>query len=244
MDMEEKMDDKGIARRQLMIGGGALAASAALTHFGGFLNSAGAVGCSFENWPWPYEKLDPTKTAEIAYKEWYRVFCGSAVINSIFGQLKEKVGEPYKSFPSDAFVYLEGGHVGWGTLCGSPAGAALVFNCIVGPRISGSPAAHHMTEDILQWYSETPMPVFTPANPKVTTELVKSTSKSPLCHISVGKWMKAAGKPITSAERKDRCARVAASHAYKAVELLNAWKDGKYEPKATHAPIKDFGITA
>ena len=52
-----------------------------------------------EKWPWPYVKLDPDKTAEIAYNEWYRVFCGAAVINSVFGQLREKVGEPYKSFP-------------------------------------------------------------------------------------------------------------------------------------------------
>jgi len=244
MTVEEKLDDKGMLRRQLMIGGGVMAAGAAITHFGGFLNSAGAVGCTFENWPWPYEKLDPAKTAEICYNEWYRVFCGSAVINSIFGQLKEKIGEPYKSFPADAFVYLEGGHVGWGTICGSPAGASLVVNCIVGPRISGNPAAHHMTEDILQWYSEASMPVFTPAKPRIAGELVKTTSQSPLCHVSVGKWMKAANKPIGSPERKDRCARVAASTAYKVVELLNAWKDGKYEGKSTHAPVKDYGITA
>ena len=29
-------------------------------------------------WPWPYEKLDPATTAEIAYKEWYRLYCGGA----------------------------------------------------------------------------------------------------------------------------------------------------------------------
>jgi len=61
---------------------------------------------------WPYVKLDPEKTAEIAYDEWYRVFCGAAMISSVFGQLREKVGEPYKSFPIDAFVFLEGGTVG------------------------------------------------------------------------------------------------------------------------------------
>ena len=68
------------------------------------------------------------KTAEIAYEEWYRVFCGAAVINSIFSQLREKVGEPYKSFPVDAFKFLEGGMSGWGTICGSNAGANVVTN--------------------------------------------------------------------------------------------------------------------
>ena len=88
------------------------------------------------------------------------------------------------------------------------------------------------------------MPVFMPKEPKITAELPKTISNSPLCHISVGKWMKAANKPIGSAERKDRCARVAASTAYHLVELLNEWKDGKYVAKATHMPVKDFGITS
>ena len=244
MSMEERMDDLGVSRRQIMIGAGALAAGAAFTHFGGLVNSAQAIGCSSEKWPWPYVKLDPAKTAEIAYKEWYRVFCGAAVINSVFGQLREKVGEPYASFPADSFVFLEGGQVGWGTICGSPAGANIVANCIIGPRIAGDTAGHHIAEDIMQWYSEASMPVFMPKEPKITAELVKTTSNSPLCHVSVGKWMKAANKPIGSAERKDRCARVAASTAYHLVELLNDWKDGKYVPKASHAPVKDFGITA
>lgn len=244
MSEDGKMDDKGLSRRQMMVGTGALAASTAFLHFGGLLNSAEATGGSTESWPWPYEKLDPEKTAQIAYEEWYRVFCGAAVINSVFGQLREKVGEPYKSFPADAFVFLEGGQVGWGTICGSPAGANIVANCIIGPRISGQTAGHHIAEDIMQYYSEASMPVFVPKNPKFAGELIKTTSESPLCHVSVGKWMKAANKPIGSAERKDRCARVAASTAYRLVELLNDWKDGKYDPTATHAPVKEFGITA
>lgn len=56
--------------------------------------------------------------------------------------------------------------------------------------------------------------------------------------------MKASGFPITSPERKDRCARVAASVAFHLVEILNCWKDGKYAAASTHAPVKEFGITA
>jgi hypothetical protein len=40
-----------------------------------------------------------------------------AIISSVFGQLSEKVGEPYKSFPIVAFDFLEGGTIGWGTIC-------------------------------------------------------------------------------------------------------------------------------
>ena len=238
-------DCYNLSRRQMIIGtAGALAAGSALTQFGGLLSSAQAKGGKNEQWPWPYEKLDPAKTAEICYEEWYRVFCGSAVINSVFSQLKEKVGEPYASFPTDAFVFLEGGMVGWGTVCGSPAGANITANMIIGPRIAGSPVAHQISNDIMQWYGEADMPVFKPAKPRIAIDkIVTTSSDSPLCHVSVGKWMEYSGHPLKSAERKDRCARVAASTAYRLVELLNDWKDGKYETTADFSAVKEHGIT-
>ena len=97
---------------------------------------------------------------------------------------------------------------------------------------------------MLQWYSETPLPVFNPKEPRQKTKIIQTTSQSPLCHVSVGKWMKESGYALASPERKDRCARVAASVAYKLVQDLNAWKDGKYVSKANWTPAKDVGITA
>lgn len=158
----------------------------------------------------------------LGYNKWYRVFCGSAVINSVFSQLREKVGEPHKSFP---------------------AGANIVANCIIGPRISGAHEDHQIAADLMQWYSETALPVYMPKKPKITEKILTTTSDSPLCHLSVGKWMKASGYPLKSAERKDRCARVAASTAYRLVELLNAWKDGKYVSSGDFSCAKEFGIT-
>ncbi len=243
MDQKDEMDGNGVSRRQMLVGAGVVAAGAAMAQLGGLLKSAEAAGGSTEKWPWPYEKLDPAVTAEIAYNEWYRVFCGCAVINSVFSQLREKVGEPYKSFPSDAFVFLEGGQVGWGTICGSPAGANIVANLIIGPRIAGAQEGHQISADIMQWYSEAKMPVFAPKTPKQPTAIVTTVSDSPLCHISVGKWMKASGYALASPERKDRCARVAASTAYQLVEYLNAWKDGKYKSNSDFTCSKEFGIT-
>ncbi|HBG18698.1 MAG TPA: chain A iron centre cytochrome C protein [Desulfobulbaceae bacterium] len=244
MKTENQTENAGISRRQVLAITGALAASATMAHFGGLLETARAKDGSTEKWPWPYEKLDPTKTAEIAYEEWYRVFCGAAVINSVVGQLRTKIGEPYTSFPSDAFVFLEGGMTGWGMTCGSNAGAAIVANLIVGPRIAGNTQGHQISEDIFEWYSGASMPIFVPKTPKVATEIVRTTAESPLCHVSVGKWMKASNFPISSPERKDRCARVAASVAYHLVELLNDWKDGKFAATSSHSPVKEFGITA
>jgi len=243
MKQDERLDSKGLVRRQMVIGAGALAAGAALARVGGWPASAEAKEAVTEKWPWPYVKLDPAKTAELAYNEWYRVYCGGAVISSVFSQLRDKVGEPYRSIPIDAFVFLEGGMVGWGTVCGSNAGANIVANLIIGPRIAGADEGHLIGSDILQWYSDTSLPVYMPKDPKVKTEIIKTTSESPLCHVSVGKWMAASGKPLGSPERKDRCARVAASVAYRLVELLNDWKDGKYEATSEWSPGKEFGIT-
>jgi hypothetical protein len=241
MEIKE-IADAEISRRGLLIGAGITALTAAVP---AFISKAHATGGTTEKWPWPYEKLDPDKTAEIAYNEWYRVFCGAAIINSVFSQLREKVGEPYKSFPSDAFVFLEGGMAGWGTVCGNGAGANIVANVIIGPRIAGPECenGHKIGADMLDWYSNTALPTFVPKEPKVKAEIVKTTANSPLCHVSVGKWMKASGHALMSPERKDRCARLTASVAHKLVTDLNAWKDGKYKPASTWSAGKTFGIT-
>lgn len=232
------------SRRQMLKGAGVIAATAAVSHVGGLLSAAHAEQSPMEKWPWPYVKLDPAATAEIAYQEWYRVYCGDAVISSVFGQLREKVGEPYKSFPIDAFVFLEGGMVSWGTVCGSNAGANIVANLIIGPRTAGAEEGHLIGSEIMEWYCNAAMPIYEPKMPKFIGELPHTISESPLCHVSVGKWMAVSGKAISSPERKDRCARTAASVAYRLVELLNAWHDDEYEYSGAWKPISDHGINA
>ncbi|MHB8880222.1 MAG: C-GCAxxG-C-C family (seleno)protein [Thermodesulfovibrionales bacterium] len=243
----EKMGEKEISRRGLLKGAG-IVAGITLAATGGMslLTIAEAKGASTDKWPWPYVKLDPEKTAELAYDEWYRIFCGAAVISSVFSQLREKVGEPYTAFPVDAFIFLEGGMAGWGTICGSNAGANIVSNMIIGPRIAGPECENGAAigADALEWYSETPLPSFTPKEPRVKTAIVQTTSNSPLCHVSVGKWMKASGYAISSPERRDRCARVTASVAYNLVKDLNAWKDGTYKQKSSWKAASNVGITA
>jgi hypothetical protein len=243
----KKIIEKEITRRGLLRGAGMLAIGAAgitaAVSGPGLFSLAEAKAGSAGKWPWPYVKLDPEKTAEIAYSEWYRLFCGGAVVSSVFGQLKEKIGEPYRSFPTDAFIFLEGGIAGWGTICGTNAGSNIVTNLIIGPRTSGSEDGMLMGSEMMQWYSDTPMPTFTPKAPKVKGAIPQTVANSPLCHISVGRWMKAANKSLGSPERKDRCARLTASMAYHLVELLNEWKDGKYKTRGV-IPAKSYNIQA
>ncbi len=238
------MSNIKLSRRQVVIGAGALSVGVVAGQIINPFSRAEAKGGKTEKWPWPYVKLDPTETAEIAYHEWYRIYCGGAVISSIFSQLREKLGEPYRSFPIDSFMFLEGGVAGWGTICGSVMGANIVTNCMIGPRYSGATDGLLMGSEILDWYTKTALPVYVPKNPKVSPKRIPhTTSNSPLCHISVGRWMKAANKPFKSPERRDRCARVTASVAYHLVELLNQWKEGEYDTEG-EIPSGEFGITA
>jgi hypothetical protein len=82
-----------------------------------------------------------------------------------------------------------------------------------------------------------------PREPKIAAEIPRTVAESPLCHVSVGKWMKAANKELNSPERRDRCARVTASMAAQTVTLLNVWKDGKYKTRGV-VPAKQYGIQA
>ncbi|WP_028580773.1 C-GCAxxG-C-C family protein [Desulfogranum japonicum] len=239
---------EGLSRRQWLKGAGVLASCATMANLGNVLPHAHAATTgNMEQWPWPYVKLDPTTTAELAYREWYRIYCGGAVISSVFTQLREKVGEPYTSFPIDAFMFLEGGCASWGTLCGSNAGACIVANLILGPRLLDEEAmGHRISTEILEWYCNASMPVFKPKQPRIKGEIPKTIAESPLCHVSVGKWMAISEKPINSPERKDRCARTAASVSYRLVELLNSWKEDEFEfmEEGNFSPLSDHGINA
>lgn len=184
-------------------------------------------------WPWPYVKLDPVETAELAYNGWYELGCGGTVVMSIFSQLAKKVGDPYKSFPDESFVIFEGGLGGWGTLCGSLNGAAMVCSLIIGPPTKDETSVL-MAINTMDWYSHAIMPIYVPKEPRANVDgIVHTVSDSPLCHVSVGKWEKKSKFATSSPERKDRCARVSASVAYKLVMTLNEWVDGNYHEEVT-----------
>jgi hypothetical protein len=73
---------------------------------------------------------------------------------------QKKVGEPYQSFPVDAYVFLEGEMVGWGTVCGFHAETNIVSDVIIGPRIAGEECEYGAAigADALRWYFEASLP--------------------------------------------------------------------------------------
>ena len=229
-----KDEKKEISRREVLIGAGKVAAGAAIVSVGvsGLIKPGPVKAAQF---PWGYKKLDLQEVGDIAYEAWYGKYCCQAVVEGILVPLQKSIGEPYASLPLDAFKWGHGGAVGWGTLCGTMTGAGIATGFIAGPE------GEKILNDVIAFYSNTELPIYKPAHPKASFKNVNQ-SDSPLCHISVGKWMKKEGVKFFSPERKERCARISADVAMHTAKLLNDWADGKYKP-SHGSNVKDTGIT-
>lgn len=101
-----------LSRREIIVGAAVLGAGTLLANLSNFVSTADAKSEASEKWP--YVKLDPEKAAETAYNAWFEVFCAQATATGIFEQLREKVGEPWKSFPIGSLKFGMGGMLGWG----------------------------------------------------------------------------------------------------------------------------------
>ncbi|MCX7825813.1 MAG: C-GCAxxG-C-C family protein [Verrucomicrobiae bacterium] len=178
--------------------------------------------------PWPYVKLDADAVAAAAYEMHYKAGCCYAVSASIIGELARKIGSPYTSWPAELMTYGGAGVAGIGSLCGALNGAAMVTFLVTGSADKAKQGkAQEITRDIFNWYAQTPLPTFRPAQPKF--ENVKIVSRSNLCHVSVSKWCKASKCKISSKEREERCACLSGSVAKYTVELLNAHLAGEFK---------------
>lgn len=218
--------EKSVSRRGLLSGAGKIAAGVAgitLASAGGMslISKAHARTAKF---PWGYKKIDPVRAGEIAYKNYHEKFCCYGVASGILIPLQEDIGEPFTLFPLEATIWGHGGAIGWGTLCGTLNGAGTALALIAGKE------GEKILNDVITWYTKTNFPIYTPSNPKAD---IKTTSKSnsPLCHISVGKWLKKEGVDFFSSQLRERCGRLTADIAMKTVELLNDWDDGNYKQK-------------
>jgi hypothetical protein len=181
--------------------------------------------------PWTYKKLDPIAAAERAYPGYFKGGCGYGAFEGIIGELKKEVGYPYIVIPTEMFIFGEGGVAGTSTLCGALNGsAAAIFLATGAVEPKTRAAAFETIRELFNWYEQTALPNYRPKDAKF--DIKASVSKSPLCHVSVTKWCKAAGFKSFSKERDERCGWLTASTVKYAVELLNARADSAF--KATH----------
>ena len=238
--MQEPVEVENESRRSSLSGSGKVIAGAALatTVLGSQLKNAEAY--TYKS-GYRYEKLDPEKVAQITYENYFSKWCASSVIAGFAQQLETKVGGLWKGFPIDAMRLAHGRMAGWGALCGTLTGAGTIIDLVT----NDTEVAEGMANDLAFFYSEQEMPMFTPKE-VLKAELNDMTiAGTPVCHISVGRWMRSSGEPFLSDARAERCARLAADIARETAKMLNAWADGKYTTR--HKPLHNVaanGITS
>jgi len=181
------------------------------------------------DFPWPYEKLEPEACAERAYKGFLKGHCMYGCFYGIVGELAERKGAPYNTFPFKMMDIGAGGGAGWATLCGALNGAMLAITLL-------NKQPDPLVDELFGWYQKETLPNYHPKSPRVEIT-VTSVSKSPLCHASVSRWCKAAKVKSFSLQRDERCAWLTASVAKKTVEILNAKLDNTFK---SSYPLPDY----
>ncbi|MCB2182578.1 MAG: C-GCAxxG-C-C family protein [Desulfobulbaceae bacterium] len=235
--MQEKLTE---SRRSFLTTSGKTMAGIAIASSVLGANAQKAAAYSY-NTGFKYTKLDPAKVGAITYENYFKRWCASSVIAGFVEQLRDKVGGQWKDFPIDAMRWAHGGMAGWGALCGTLTGAGTV----IGLCTNDTDIGEAMANDLAFYYSYTEMPNFQPQKILKTEIHDMSIAGTPVCHISVGRWMKTANESFLTDGRAERCARVAADIAMETTRMLNAWKDGTF--KAKHKPLYNVvanGITS
>jgi len=223
----------GLSRRDLLKSAGGLVIGVG---FGGLALSTAknAIGQGTEkqatvpDLPWPYKKLDPMLAAEDGYNGFYKGACCYGVFEAIISQLRKEIGFPYTVMPTTLLVVGQGGTADTAALCGALNGAANAIFLVTGgmdPKKRELP--YSIIQEVFQWYEQTGLPDYRPKKPKF--DIVKSVSRSNLCHVSVSKWCKTSKFKSFSKERSERCAWLTGSVAKYTVEQLNKYADGAFK---------------
>lgn len=136
----------------------------------------------------------------------------------------------WDQLPFGMYKYGSGGVAGWGTLCGILNGCMAVLNLI---NLHGE-----IGHTLMGWYSTTLFPTANcdgysiekgPSAIPDDKVLAHTVSDSPLCHISISKWCKAAGVSVSDQTEQglrykdDRCSKICADAAAKTAELINQY---------------------
>ncbi|MGQ9471604.1 MAG: C-GCAxxG-C-C family (seleno)protein [Candidatus Aminicenantales bacterium] len=183
-------------------------------------------------WPFPYVQLNEEHVMVLAHDSFFRGGCAYGAFHAIIQALREKIGAPFTYIPTDMMKYGKGGGMEWGTLCGALNGAAAAINLVT--RNWGA-----LIHELIGLYTQTAYPS-NRSNQMAVDQvfgtimyqgpLAQSVSGSPLCHASVTQWCNVSGFTATSLPRKERCGRLTADVAAKAVEMLNLDMVGLFVP--------------
>jgi hypothetical protein len=234
-----KDDKKEMSRRDVLIGAGTAAVGAAVLSTGvaSLVSNAKASGMTV----YPYKKLDVDEVGRIAHETYFTKFCAETVLSGLFKPLAKTVGAPYDSYPLNSVFWAHGGMMGWGTACGTLIGAGTAIGLITAGDTTkvttpegrkAVPVGEAIINDVIAFYANESLPQYKPAKGQAKAEIKnQSISDTPICHISVGKWMDKEDVKFFGIERKERCARLSADISMYTAKLLNEWAAGTYKPR-------------
>ncbi|MCK9240467.1 C-GCAxxG-C-C family protein [Desulfocurvus sp.] len=178
---------------------------------------------------WTAHSLDADECEPYAYAGYWNqgYGCCYGTFYSIVGVMGLKHGAPYNQFPFHIMEVGKSGISDWGTICGALLGAASAMALFWG-RKERDP----MVTDLFRWYEQTAFPLYDPGQDAqgVQGEIPGHACGSVLCHVSVSSWSFATGIPAASKTRSERCARITADVARKAIEIMNAKIGGRFAP--------------
>lgn len=221
--MTEITSEKRSSRRDFLTSAGALAVGA--------LAAGGAIGIlappkakAAQALPWPYVALNPQTVAEAGYYAYKTAGCMYGTGKALVDALAKATGSPWNTFNPDLFRFGAGGVAHWGTLCGAVNAGAAVIQMVAGS------SAGALINEYFGWACDVAFPSTRVDHLSLYPNQPTTIAKSPLCHNSSGKWAYTYGYRISSPERKERCAKVSADCAYRAVELLNDWLANAFTP--------------
>jgi len=226
--VEDKSNDKKLARREFIATSGMVAAGVGVGAVGLNTSQNAEAGdeAAVQPWPWPYQELDVELVRKRGHQCYYQGGCMYGSSGGLLSVLREQIGAPYTGFPHDMMRYGGGGIAGWGTVCGSLNGACAMITLIAGKSYG------KITNELMAWYTTTPFPSdeansyaakheYLVNEYKTDAVLPTTISNSPLCHVSVNTWCRETGFASGSKQRAERCARLTGDVAARAVELLN-----------------------
>ena len=162
------------------------------------------------------------------YEAYFKYSCCYAAAYALLTALKESSGGPWVTIPPEMFRFGAGGGLGWGTLCGALNSSLAVLN-LATTRFEA------LGNELIGWYTTMAFPSSHYEEYAKCKNQITTVAHSPLCHISVGTWAKAAGARIHEKEKKDRCAKLTGDTAGMAASLLNQALDetliASYQPQ-------------
>jgi hypothetical protein len=225
------------SRRNILTGSAALLAGGGLgsvmTSLAGSAIAATGSPAEAPPLPWKWAKLDPLEAGRRAYRFYKdKGGCGTASYLSLLSLLKENVGDPWTTLPDMMMAHAAAGYGGHGTLCGALGGASTIINLVTYSGKRDEQQNNQIIDRLFWWYAEQDFPSRRFDDLSPMPRQVRVQASSPLCHVSVSKWVVAAGATIKSDAKIERCAKVAGEVAYIVTLALNEYFEGDWKPPA------------